>query len=77
MEGDARVPIEPLARIGVFVSGVVIEDHMDSLADRDARFDQIEEVDEFLVPLSLHVATDYGTVEYVSAANSVVMPFHS
>ena len=35
MEGEARVPLEPLADLGVLVGGVVIENHVDRLAGGD------------------------------------------
>ena len=65
MEGEARVPVEPLADLGMFVRGVVVEDHVDCLASGHPRLDEIEKADEFLVPVSLHVATDHSSVEYV------------
>lgn len=67
MEGEARVPLEPLADLGVLVGGIVVEDHVDRLTGGDLRLDQIEKADEFLVPMPmpLHVAADHGPVEYV------------
>jgi len=65
VEGEARVAVEPLANLGVLVSGVIVEDHMDRLAGGPARFDQIEKADEFLVAVPLHVAADHGPVEDV------------
>ena len=63
MEGEARVPLEPLADLGMLVGGVVVEDHVDRLAGGCPRFDQIEKADEFLVTMPLHVAADHGPVE--------------
>jgi hypothetical protein len=48
---------------------------VDDLSDRHFRLDGIEEADELLVPMALHVAADDGAVEHVSAAKSVVVPF--
>lgn len=38
---------------------------MDRLADGGARVVQIEKADAFLVPVSLHVATEHGSAGYV------------
>ena len=65
MEGEARVPLEPLADLGMLVGGVVVEDYVDRLAGGHPRFDQIEKADEFLVAMPLHVAADYGPVEHI------------
>src|SRR5262249_33662266 len=56
---------EPLAVFGVFVSGVVVNDGIDSLSLGKMRVDVIEEADELLMPVALHVATDNGAVENV------------
>ncbi len=47
MKGKARATIEPFANLGMFVSGVVVEDHIDRLASRHRRLDGIEEGDKF------------------------------
>ena len=65
VEGEARVPLKPLADLGMLVGGIIVEDHVDRLTGGDARFDQIEKADEFLVPMPLHVAADHGPVEHV------------
>lgn len=65
VKGEARVPLDPPAHLGMFVGSVVVEDHMDRLADEGARFDQIEKADEFLVAMPLHVAADHGPVEHI------------
>ena len=45
------------------MGGVVVEDHVDDLADRDLRLDGVEEADELLMPVAPHVAA--GSVEDV------------
>ncbi len=47
----------------VAMGGVVVEDHVDDLADRDLRLDGVEEADELLMPVAPHVAA--GSVEDV------------
>ena len=44
---------------------VVVDDSMDRLSHRHLRLDGVEEVDELLVSMALHVAADTGTVENV------------
>ena len=49
----------------MLVRCVVVEDHMNRLARRDLRLDGVEEADELLMPMPLHVATDDRAVENV------------
>src|SRR5262245_44399432 len=56
---------EPFAHFRVFVSGVVVNDGIDPLSLGKMRVDVIEEADELLMPVALHVATDNGAVENV------------
>jgi hypothetical protein len=58
VEGEALMPLEPGGHLGVFVGGVVVEDHMDRLAGRHLALDGIEKADEFLMPVVLHAAPD-------------------
>ena len=50
---------------GMLVGGVVVEDDVDGLADRHLRLDGVEEADELLMPVALHVLADDGAVEHV------------
>src|SRR5450631_3110313 len=61
------MPCQPLAHLRMLVGCVVIDDGVDRLLDRHLRLDGIEEADEFLVPVALHVAADDGTVEDVES----------
>ena len=65
MEGKARMPIEPGAHLRVLVGAIIVEDDMDDLAGRNLRLDGVEEADELLVPVALHVAANNGAVEDV------------
>ena len=67
--------VEPLAHFRVLVRGVVVEDRVDVLAMRDRGLDGIEEADELLMAMALHVAADHGPSSTFSAAKSVVVPF--
>ena len=57
--------VQPLAHLGVLVSGVVVEDRMDDFAGRDLRLDGVEEADELLVPVTLHAAPNHPSVQHV------------
>ena len=49
----------------MLVRCVVVEDHMNRLARRDLRLNGVEEADELLMPMPLHIATDDRAVENV------------
>jgi|SRR6516164_1121957 len=59
VEGEALVPIEPSAHPGMLVGSVIVEDRMDGFAGRSRRLDGVEEADELLMPMALHVAADH------------------
>src|SRR5207253_9901114 len=65
MEHKARMPNEPGPRLWVFVRAVIVEDHVDDLADGDFGLDRVQEPDELLMPVALHAAADHLAVEYV------------
>ena len=54
--------VEPLA-FRMLVGGVVVEDGMDRLSLRHLRLDGVEEADELLMPVALHVAANDGAIE--------------
>jgi hypothetical protein len=56
---------QPFSDLGVLVGGVVVEDRMDGLAGGALALDGVEETDELLMPMALHVAVDHGSVEHV------------
>ena len=49
----------------MLVGGVVVEDRMDCLAGGHFALDGVEETDELLMSVALHVAADDGSVEHV------------
>src|SRR4029078_9758626 len=65
VEGPAGMPSQPLAHLRVSVGGVVVDDGVDLLSRRHLRLDSVEEADELLVPVALHIAADDGAVEDV------------
>ena len=56
---------EPFADLGMFVGGVVVDDGVDRLVVWHLRLDGVEEADEVLMAVTLHVAADDGAVEDV------------
>ena len=63
VERPSRIAFEPSANVGMLVGGVVVDDGVDRLARRNLLFDDIEEADEFLMTMALHVAADHRAVE--------------
>ena len=68
VEGPARMLHQPFPDFGVFVSGIVIDDGMDRLAFGDLGVNEVEEADELLMPMALHIAADDGAVEDVEGS---------
>ena len=69
VERPSRIAFEPSADIGMLVGGVVVEDRMDRLAGGNFALDGVEEADELLMPMALHVAADHGPVAGVSVSS--------
>ena len=65
VEGETRMPAQPLHDLGVLVGGVVVEDEVDRLALRDCGFDRVEEADELLMPMTLHAAADHLALRHI------------
>ena len=65
MEGPAAMPYQPSTHFGMVVGGIVVDDGMDRLSQRHLGLDGVEEADELLMPMPLHVATDDRAVENV------------
>jgi len=65
VEGPAGMPVEPLADLRMLVGRIVVDDGVDRLSRRHLRFDGIEEANEFLVSVALHVMADDGAIENV------------
>ena len=52
MEDEARMAAQPAQDLGVFVGGVVVEDHVDHLARRHLALDRVQEAEELLVAMA-------------------------
>ncbi len=53
VEDEPRMPRQPLSDLGMLVSRVIVEDHVDDFTGRNLGLDQIKEADELLVPVTL------------------------
>jgi hypothetical protein len=49
---------QPFEDVGLFVSGVVVDDGLDDFSGWDGSLDRVEETDEFLVAMPSHAASD-------------------
>ena len=65
MERPAGMPRQPLAHLWMFVGRIIVDDGVDHFSHRHLRLDRIEEADELLVAMVLHVAADDGAIEDV------------
>src|SRR5205085_3299832 len=65
MKHEARMTIEPGARLGVLMRPVIVEDDVDDPADRNLGLNGVQETDELLVPVTLHAAPNDLAVEHV------------
>ena len=63
VKGEAGMAVKPLADLGVFVGGVIVEDHVHCLVAGNVGVDGVQKADELLVPMLLHVAPDHGAIE--------------
>ncbi len=74
VERPTGMPCEPFTHLRMLVGRIVVDDRMDRLSCRQLRLDGIEEADELLMPMALHVAAVTVPSNTLSAANSVVVP---
>src|SRR6266702_2163281 len=56
--------VEPGANLGMLVGRIVVQDDADGFAGRNLGLDGVEEPDELLMAVTLHVAADDGGVEH-------------
>ena len=65
VEGESLVTVEPSAHLGMLVDGIVVEDDVNGLVRRRLGVDGVEEADELLMAMALHIAPDDRAVEHV------------
>ena len=58
---------QPGNDLGMLVAAVVVEDHVDHLADRHGALDGVEETEKLLVAVALHAAPEHGAVEDIES----------
>ncbi len=58
VENKPLVAIEPGPDLWMLMGGVVVEDDVDGLVLRVLSVDHVQEPDELLVPVALHIASD-------------------
>ena len=77
VEGPAWMAGEPGADLVLLVRSVVVEDDVDGLVRRHLALDAVEEADELLMAVALHVLCDDRTVQHVErgAQRRRAMPF--
>ena len=73
VKGPAGMPGKPGADFFVLMSGVVVENGVDDFACGDLSLDGVQEADELLMAVALHVAADDGAVEHIEGG--VVVPW--
>ena len=69
--------VEPLVDLWMLVRCVVVEDHINRLARRSLRLDGVEEADELLMPMPLHVATDVRAAGCYPDPSGIAFYFYS
>ena len=62
------MPFQPGANLRLLMGGVIVEDDVDGLIFRQFSLDGVEEADELLMPVALHVAADDGAVENIEGS---------
>src|SRR6516164_1821142 len=56
---------DPFKNLGVLVSGIVVDDHMDRFLLGHPGIDDVEEADELLMAMALHTLADDLTFQYI------------
>jgi hypothetical protein len=65
VENKPLVAIEPGPDLWMLMGGVVVENDMDGLVFGNLSVDRVQEADELLMPVTLHIAPDHGPIEDV------------
>jgi hypothetical protein len=65
VEHPARVIGQLPPDLGMLMSGVIVEDGMDYLADGHGALHRVEEFDEFLMSVLVHAMAEHGAVEHI------------
>src|SRR3546814_5667491 len=57
------MPGQPGADLRLLGVRIIVEDDVDGLVSGHLDFDRVQEPDELLMPVPLHVAADHGTIQ--------------
>ena len=67
VEGEAAMTIKPGPNLGVLMGGVVVENNVDGPVRRNLGVDRVQEANELLVSVALHITTDDRPIEHVQS----------
>ena len=65
MAGPVRVALQPFFDLAVLVGATIALDRMDDIARRDARPGPVQEAQEFLMAMPLHILPDPRAVQHI------------
>lgn len=65
VEGPSWMPCQPGAHLRLLMGRVIVENDVDGFVFWQFRLDGVEEANEFLMPVALHVLADHRSVENV------------
>ena len=65
MESPARMTRQPAPHLGRFVGGIVVENGVDEFAGRGFGLQGVEEANELLMAIALHVLAEHRSFEHV------------
>ena len=72
VERPAGMPCQPLAYLRMLVGRIVVDDGVDHFSYRNLLLDRVEEADELLMAVALHVAADDGAVKDIEGCEQRV-----
>ena len=74
MENEPAMVFDPFKNLRVFVSGIVVDDHMHRFLLGHPGIDDVEEADELLMAMALHALADDLAVKHIERREKVVTP---
>lgn len=76
MKCPPRMPAQPAHHLGVLVGRIIVEDDMDRLFRRHLAFDGIEEFDELLMGVALHILADDAAIQHIQRGEQCRVHLH-
>lgn len=68
MEGPTRMLGQPGTDFGLLLGRIIVQDDVDGLIGGHFGFDGVQEADELLMPVPLHVAADHGAIQDIESS---------